>query len=224
MKKILCGVARGQGAGKVAGYAVWRDGAMTTPLLARIAATVEDARSRGPDRLGLSAAQLGTLEEIAAARAELACLIGRLVCAGLVPSEAESVVVASALEALAAGEASGAGTLPARTWRRCRAVLRREHRFAARHLVMPVPDALVPAASTPDGFPAVLFARAVASMVISRREAELIALTRFAGCSLTELASAWGTPLAALASIRRRAEARLRVVLEQEEEGPRCEA
>jgi len=213
MKKNFGGVVRGNCTVQVAGNPVWRDGAMTTPLLRSITAAVHDTRSRAPDRAGLSSSQLGALEAIAGARTALAALVGRLRAAGMNPKDAESLVVTAAFEAIATGEANSAETLVAATWRRCRAELRRERSFAARHLWATLADATALVEEPPDEDVLLLLAWAVDAGVVSGREAELIAVTRLSGHPVARLAAERGVPASTLASMRRRAEERLGAVL-----------
>lgn len=218
MKKILGGDVGGKSTGNIAGNAPWRDVAMTTPLLSRIAATVKDARTRGPERLGITERELAVFEALGGAEDHLRALIGRAVRAGTAPGDAESLVLASALEAIAAGEARDAVTLGASTWRRCRRELRRARQFARHHLVADVPETGVPAEGGPESLGVLLVASALRSGVIGPRDAALIVSTRLEGRALVDLAAEWAVPVRTLASARRRAEARLAKSLADEED------
>lgn len=215
MKKIAGGAARGQRTRKVAGHPVWRDGAMTTALLSRITATVRLARQRGPGHAGLDGDHLDALEAIARAAPSLAGLVGRLVRAGMASGEAEALVVEGAFEAVVVGEATSPETLTAGAWRRARAALRHERRFAAHHVHAVLTADAAPEAAPREpscgSEPILVWARRAG--VLSLEETELLATTRIAGRSLASVAAARGIPLKALTATRRRAEARLRAAL-----------
>ena len=212
----------GNAAGNGAGHWLWRDVAMTTPLLNRIAATVETARTRGPARVGLSPPQLAALEAIAGARGPLAICVSRAAKGGLPVADAEALVVASALEAVLTGEATGTAALASATWRLCRAALRREQRFAARHLRPTLTEEASLAKEPVDTTGAALLSWAVGAGILSACDAELVALTRSGESSVRELAADRGVSAWTLVSARRRAEARLRAALDDETGGDPC--
>lgn len=222
MKKFSCGVVAGNATGNGAGQWLWRDAAMTTPLLNGIAATIETARTRGPARVGLNPPQLAALEAIAGARGPLAICVCRAAKGGLPVADAEALVVASAFEAVLAGEATGTAALVSATWRLCRAALRREQRFAARHLRPTLGEEASLAEEPADTTGTVLLSWAVGAGIVRACDAELVALTRSGECSVRELAVDRGVSAWTLVSARRRAEARLRAALDGETGGERC--
>lgn len=218
MEKFSNGVACGKRTVAIAGNSAWRDGGMTTHLLDTVTATVCSARTRGAALLGLSPQQLHALGTIADARAMLEVCIGRLTAAGIKPDEAVSLVVASAVEAAAGREGASAASFVAATWRACRTELRRERSFARRHVRPTLVDESALAEAPLDVHGRLLLAWAVETGILSAHEAKLIATTRGAGYPLASIAAASGLPVSSLASLRRRAENRLRTALEHAED------
>jgi hypothetical protein len=159
-----------------------------------------------------------TLVVLVALSPNLRLMARRLVRAGCPPEDAGSIAVCSALAALADSEdgagGGGARELLAETWRHCRVEIRRGER-ARREVPTPTPDDWVEGAIAPT-FEEHVLDRALDARVLSVDEAVLIHLTRGLGRSITSVSLEWGVPRDRLESARRRAEVRLRAMVEAE--------
>lgn len=173
--------------------------------------------------------ELAALVVLVALRPEHDRLTGRLARKGFSADDASAAVAASAVEALAAwGRTSGhepdaARWIVSESWRGCRRVLRGEERANRRRADAADLEVLgerVVGTGCELSVADPVLARAQGTGVLGPAHAALVYETRVLGRPLVEVADSWGRTPGSLASLRRRAEQRLRAMLVAEELGP----
>ena len=157
-----------------------------------------------------------TLTVLLAMRPALLRLVRRLLRHGVDSDDAVALVVGQAFEVLAdpslAARPDVARWIVRDTWCRCWTRCRRDRRFEDRWNDGPAGDAALRSAEAAAVEPVIdaVLERAVRTGVLRPRHARLLYETRGLGRPLGDVAAEWGVDAGALASLRRRAERRLR--------------
>lgn len=163
--------------------------------------------------------EVAVLVVVVAVLPEFRWMAGRLVRSGVPSDDAAAAVVHSALGALTHTPTEVREVL-AETWRRCRTEIRRCDRVARSEVAWEVGGEEIERRrwTVDRELDEPVLTRALRARVLTFEQAVLLHETRGLGRTLPDVAAEWGRPVKRVTSTRRRAEARLRAMLEAEGE------